>query len=133
LVEIQVGSEKLPGSRCGDGLACRVKILETTLWWNISGAAKKKIEQGRVRRRKLETLEMTFTGTLIDELMATVERAEQRAQADDGSRAEGATLKASADGTRFVRTPLTEAALVEPWFASVQKNSEFDSKFLGVA
>ncbi|HEX7423289.1 MAG TPA: hypothetical protein VF311_05290 [Terriglobales bacterium] len=51
---------------------------------------------------------MTFTGTLIEDLMATVERAEQRARSD-------------------------EALVVEPWFASVQENADYDSNFLGVA
>ena len=51
---------------------------------------------------------MTFAGTLIEDLMATVERAEQRAQSD-------------------------EAAVVEPWFASAQENTDYDSKLLGVA
>lgn len=51
---------------------------------------------------------MTLTGTLIEDLMATVERAEQRAQSDG-------------------------ALVVETWFASVQENTDFDSKFLGVA
>jgi hypothetical protein len=68
----------------------------------------RKTEQGRVRRRKTGTFEMTLTGTLIEDLMATVERAEQRAQSDG-------------------------ALVVETWFASVQENTDFDSKFLGVA
>jgi hypothetical protein len=56
---------------------------------------------------------MTFTGTLIDDLMATVERAEQRARSDE---------------------PLfAETLTVEPWFASVQENADYDSKLLGVA
>lgn len=56
---------------------------------------------------------MTFTGTLIEELMATVERAEHRAQADE---------------------PIfAEQMVAEPWLASVQENTDYDSKFLGVA
>ena len=51
---------------------------------------------------------MTFTGSLIESLMATVERAEQRAQSDG-------------------------AAAAEPWFASVPENTDYDPKFLGVA
>ena len=69
---------------------------------------------------------MTFTGTLIDDLMATVERVEQRAQATDP------------DCRTMVVEPLlaestVESLLVEPWFASVQENAEYDSKLLGVA
>jgi len=51
---------------------------------------------------------MTFTGTLIEDLIATVERAEQRTQSD-------------------------EVLDVEPWLASVQENADYDSKLLGVA
>ena len=51
---------------------------------------------------------MTFTGTLIEDLIATVERAEQRTQSD-------------------------EALDVEPWLASDQENADYDSKLLGVA
>ncbi len=61
---------------------------------------------------------MTFTGTLIEDLMATVERAEQTAQSD------GALL----DEPVFVET-----LLAEPWLASGQENADYDSKFLGVA
>ena len=56
---------------------------------------------------------MAYTGTMIDDLMATVERAEQRVQPD------GAVV--------------TEPMLVESWFASVQQTTEYDSKLLGVA
>ena len=56
---------------------------------------------------------MTFTGTLIEELMATVERVEQRAQSD--------------------QPPSVETFEVEPWFASVQENADYEPKFLGVA
>jgi len=74
----------------------------------FSRSGQEKTEQGRVRRRKTGIFEMTFTGTLIEDLMATVERAEQRAQLDG-------------------------ASVVEPWFASVQENTDYDSKLLGVA
>ena len=56
---------------------------------------------------------MTFTGTLIEDLMATVERAERKARSDE--------------------TSVVEPLLVETWFASVQENRDYDSKFLGVA
>lgn len=49
-----------------------------------------------------------FTGTMIEELMATVERAE-------------------------ARTTDLEPSEIEPWFASVQENANYDSKLLGVA
>jgi len=88
----------------------------------FSRSGQEKKEQGRVRRRKLEH-EMTFTGTLIEDLMGTVERAEQRAQSDRAS---------------FVEPLLVEASVVEPmfvetWLASVQENADYDAKLLGVA
>jgi len=61
---------------------------------------------------------MRFTGTLIEDLMATVERAEQRAQADEPLFAESLTA---------------ESLAVESWFASTQESTEYDSKFIGVA
>lgn len=72
-----------------------------------------KTKQGRVRRRKLEITIMKFTGNLIEDLMATVERAEQRAQAD--------------------RALVVEPMLAKPWYASVQENANYDSQLLGVA
>jgi len=61
---------------------------------------------------------MTFTGTLIEDLMATVERAEQRAHSDDAF---------------TVETAFVESLLVEPWLVSAQENAVYDSKFSGVA
>ncbi|HYU46430.1 MAG TPA: hypothetical protein VEK84_09675 [Terriglobales bacterium] len=49
-----------------------------------------------------------FTGTLIEDLIAAVERAEAKAQS-------------------FDRTE------IEPWFASVQENASYDPKLIGVA
>jgi len=61
---------------------------------------------------------MTFTGTLIEDLMATVERVEKRARADRAL---------------VVEPAVVEPSLVEPWFTSHPENSDYDSKFLGVA
>lgn len=59
---------------------------------------------------------MMFTGTLIEELFATVERAEANAPKNTHER---------------------EMTEIEPWLASavasVQDNAVYDSKFLGVA
>jgi hypothetical protein len=49
-----------------------------------------------------------FTGTLIEDLIATVERAEAKSSGLD-------------------------AAEIEPWFASVHESTNYDSKLLGVA
>jgi hypothetical protein len=76
-------------------------------------SGQEKTKQGRVRRRKTGTSKMTFNGNLIESLMATVERAERRAYSDE---------------------PLfAENMLSEPWLASMQQNTDYDSKLLGVA
>jgi hypothetical protein len=62
---------------------------------------------------KLGYSKMTFTGTLIDNLMATVERAEQRASSDEPMFAQNIDA--------------------QPWLVSIQQNADYDSKFLGVA
>ena len=77
---------------------------------------------------------MTFTGTLIEDLMAAVERAEQvrqafRTPALEDSNGETLVCEISVGETLFP----SEASLVEPWFASVQENAEYDPKILGVA
>ena len=51
---------------------------------------------------------MTFTGTLIEDLIATVERAEAKAR----------------------DLQMTE---IEPWLASAQENANYESKRIGVA
>jgi hypothetical protein len=83
-----------------------------TLWWSFPGAAKKK-QNKAASEKKTGIFEMKFMGTLIEDLMATVERAEQRAQSDEAL--------------------VVEHLLVEPWLASVQENTDYDSKLLGVA
>ena len=59
--------------------------------------------------KKTGLFEMTFTGTLIEDLMATVERVEKRARAD--------------------RALAVDASALEPM---VVENADYDSKFLGV-
>lgn len=51
---------------------------------------------------------MMYTGTMIEELIATVKRAEAKEQ--DFAMEE-----------------------IEPWFASVQENANYESKLVGVA
>jgi len=55
---------------------------------------------------------MMFTGTLIEDLIATVERAEANAQSNARE---------------------LQIAAIEPWFASIQEQATDDSKFVGVA
>jgi hypothetical protein len=90
-----------------------VRILETNSVVEFSRSGH---ERGKTRPssgRKTGTLAMTFTGTLIEDLMTTVERAEQRSHSDE---------------------PLfAETLAVEPWFASIQESADYDSKLLGVA
>ena len=68
--------------------------------------------------KKTGIFEMTFTGTLIEDLMATVERVEKRARADRALVVDASAL---------------EPAVVQPWLTSVQENADYDSKFIGVA
>jgi hypothetical protein len=77
----------------------------------------RKTEQGRVREEKLGYSKMTFTGTLIESLMATVERAEQRASSDEPTFAQNFAQNIDA----------------QPWLVSIQQNADYDSKFIGVA
>ncbi len=60
---------------------------------------------------------MTLTGTLIDDLMAAVERVEQKAQTNDA----------------FAFDASIDFSSIEFAFASIHENNEYDSKFLGVA
>jgi hypothetical protein len=66
---------------------------------------------------------MRFTGTLIEDLMATVERAEQRARSERFLAVEALSVEALAG----------ETLTVEAWFTSVEKNADYDSKLMGVA
>ena len=60
---------------------------------------------------------MTFTGKLIESLMATVERAEQRTFSDEPMFAQDFAQNIDA----------------QPWLVSTQQKADYDSKFLGVA
>jgi hypothetical protein len=70
---------------------------------------------------------MTFTGTLIEDLMATVERAEQRAQADAAE-----SQPMLADGV-MTDSQMIDSQIIEPWMASAQGDTNYEQKFLGVA
>jgi len=61
---------------------------------------------------------MTYTGNLIENLIATVERAEQRTWTDE---------------PLFAKQLDREHSGEETWFAAVQLNRDYDSKFIGVA
>jgi hypothetical protein len=66
---------------------------------------------------------MTFTGTLIEDLMATVERAERKARAEGALPAEALPVESLA----------AESLAIDAWLAHVQENRDYDSKFIGVA
>jgi hypothetical protein len=63
--------------------------------------------------KKNGTFEMTFTGSLIENLMATVERAERRASSEEPMFAQNMDAQA--------------------WVVSMQRNADYDPKFFGVA
>ncbi|MFZ3265562.1 MAG: hypothetical protein WA172_16265 [Terriglobales bacterium] len=58
-----------------------------------------------------------FTGTLIEDLIATVERAEQ----------------ASSNTMLVADSMVADSLVADSWFASVQESTDYDSKLLGVA
>ncbi|MGA2980284.1 MAG: hypothetical protein ABSD76_11895 [Terriglobales bacterium] len=70
---------------------------------------------------------MKFTGTLIEDLMATVERAEHRVE--NRAQSDGALILGATIGEPLI----VETSQVEAWFASVQEISDYDPKILGVA
>jgi hypothetical protein len=77
---------------------------------------------------------MTFTGNLIEGLMATVERAERRtATAIELPQVERIFADSARGESILAESSLVEASLIEPWFASAQENADYDSKFIGVA
>ena len=86
---------------------------------------------------------MKFTGTLIEDLIATVERAERKAQPDRALSTEPRMVESLSGGSLVVESFLVESLLVEPllvepwlvepWFASVQKDQDYNPKFIGVA
>jgi hypothetical protein len=88
--------------------------------------------------KKTGLFEMTFTGTLIEDLMATVERAEKTAQADGALVLEALGVEALGVEPMLVESSVVdpmfvEAMFVETGFASLPENADYDSKFLGVA
>jgi len=76
---------------------------------------------------------MKFTGTLIEDLIATVERVERKAQPDQALPVEPLMVQSLPGGSLVVESFFVESLLLEPWFASVQKNRDYNSKFIGVA
>jgi hypothetical protein len=74
---------------------------------------------------------MKFSGSLIENLMAAVERAEQRAQSDEALL--GEVLAIETMGVECSLGELAGPSMADPWFASAQANADYDTKLLGVA
>jgi hypothetical protein len=83
--------------------------------------------------KKTGIFEMTFTGTLIEDLMATVERVEKRARADRALVVNASALEPRVVEPAVVQPVFAEPVSVQPWFPTVQENADYDSKFIGVA
>jgi len=76
---------------------------------------------------------MTFTGNLIEDLMTTVERAEQGTQRDEPLFAEALVVDQLLSEPLLRESLSSELFFSESWLASIQKNAEYDSNFIGVA
>ena len=130
--EFEFVPEKLPGARCEVVRRAGVRGQESAAVPQeqpqlCGGVFAERPSEKRTRpspkKRNGNIRKMTYTGTLIEDLMATVERAEQRAQTD-GALFSGAVVS---------EPLLVEPMLVDSWFASVEQSIEYDSKLLGVA
>ena len=97
----------------------------------FSPSGQEKIIQGRVGEEKSEQTRMIFTGTLIEDLMATVERAERlRERSIRIGAIEMASNQASFLGNSMTGS---EPSPNHSWFASVEQSANYDSKCIGVA
>lgn len=76
---------------------------------------------------------MKFTGTLIEDLIAKVERAERAAQSNLALSGEPLTAESMLVEPLFAEPLLGRSLVDEPWFASVQEARDYDSKLIGVA
>jgi hypothetical protein len=76
---------------------------------------------------------MKFTGTLIEDLMATVERAERMARPGEALIVAGTSAGATSVAGPAVDPMFIETSLLEPWLASGRENADYDPKFVGVA
>jgi hypothetical protein len=81
----------------------------------------------------MEPSKMKFTGTMIEDLMATVERAERRSQSDEASLITYQLVESSAAEPFSAEQFSAETLPVEAWFASTQENPDHDSKLMGAA
>jgi hypothetical protein len=101
------------------------------LWWSFPERPSK-TNKAASGEEKLD-LEMTFTGTLIEDLMATVERVERRSESNEPLFNEPLFRESLLSEQMFSEPLLCEASLSEGWFVSVQETLDCDSKFIGMA
>jgi len=71
--------------------------------------------------KKTGIFDMTFTGTLIEDLMATVERVEKRARADRALVVNLSTLEPRVVEPAVVQPMLGQPMLVQPWLTRFGK------------
>jgi hypothetical protein len=99
----------------------------------FSAAAKKRKKQGRAGEEKLEHVQMIFTGSLIQDLIATVERAERLREVSVRSGAIAITMTSGEHCQLEDALPGGESSPMEVWLASVEQSENYDTKLLGVA
>lgn len=76
---------------------------------------------------------MIFTGTLIQDLIATVEQAERLREVSVRSGAIAITITSGEHSQLDDSLPGGESSPMEAWLASVEQNTNYDPKLLGVA
>ena len=82
---------------------------------------------------------MIFSGTLIQDLIAAVERAERLREVSSRSGAIAMTMTMTVTTTSGEQRPLedslpgVESSPIELWLTSVEQNTNYDPKLLGVA
>jgi hypothetical protein len=76
-----------------------------------------KIKHNKAKSDNESGIPKMFTGTLIADLIATVERVEHK----------------SSDITIAGDSMVADSLVADSWFASVQESTDYDSKLLGVA
>jgi hypothetical protein len=102
----------------------------------FSPGGQEKKKQGRAGEEKLEHFQMIFSGTLIQDLIATVERAERLREVSSRSGAIAMTMTVTTTSGECPledSLPGVESSPIELWLTSVEQNTNYDPKLLGVA
>jgi len=81
--------------------------LSQVLWWSYFETANRNTNKAGFENEG-GNKEMMYTGTMLEDLFAAVERAEQ-----------------TIDAHEFV---IAESLMEDSWFASVRENADYDSK-----